>query len=83
MPDADPFHEAYEDDELPPAVPPRPSRLSDDPSQDHYGVVRAEPPTDDFQHNETSPRFEIAEPAPNPATPPPPQPAQQPGDSTG
>ncbi|MER5179031.1 hypothetical protein ABT009_11770 [Streptomyces sp. NPDC002896] len=80
MPDVDPFHEAYEDDELPPQ-PPRPARLSDDRSHDHYGVVRAETSTDDLQHNETSPRFEIG--APSASTTPPPQPTQQSGDSTG
>ncbi|MFC9281760.1 hypothetical protein [Streptomyces collinus] len=92
MPDADSFHEVYEDDDLPPRVPVRPARRSDDGSQDHYGVVRPDPTADDPQHDETSPQFVLGAPtpgAPAPGAPAPgaatsaQQPARRPGDSAG
>ncbi|WP_179167120.1 MULTISPECIES: hypothetical protein [unclassified Streptomyces] len=82
MSEADPFHEAYEDDEPPPSAPPRPVRLSDGRDDDLYGVVRAGPSHDDPQHDEVSPRFEIGAPTPATAAPPP-EAAQQSDDSAG
>ncbi|MFF5160896.1 hypothetical protein ACFY3N_32570 [Streptomyces sp. NPDC000348] len=82
MSEANPFHEAYEDDEPPAFVPPRPVRLSGDGGDDHYGVVRADPSHDDPQHDEVSPRFEIGAPA-SATTASPPEPTRQSDDSAG
>ncbi|MFE5939013.1 hypothetical protein ACFQ69_27075 [Streptomyces sp. NPDC056470] len=68
-----------EGDEQPRMPPPRPPRKVGRGPEDHYGVVRAEPPTDDYEHDEVSPAFDTTAPSPTGQ----PQATQQSGDSEG
>ncbi|MFF3940498.1 hypothetical protein [Streptomyces phaeofaciens] len=77
MTDASPIQPPDEDGES--APPRRPVvRLGRPQADDHYGVVRADPPPDDHRHDETSPPFLLSAPAPQPAPPASPPAAEPP-----